>query len=105
MEQYSKLYALYSDGGLLTILTPWGEFNDMAITEISISSEENTEHAANISITLKQLRIAEVEITTFKENIFARRSDIQGAGMVNAGMIEGNKTALKQIISGVGGRK
>ena len=97
-EQYNKLFALYETKELLTVITPWGEFNDMAITEISISSEEDTEHIANISITLKQLRIAEVEIKPFTH--LSSRVDIQNAGMVNAGMIEGNKTALKQIVSG-----
>jgi hypothetical protein len=97
-EQYDKIYALYAEDALFTVSTAFGQFDNMSITELSISSLDETEHAANITVSLKQLRIAEIEIVSFKDNQFAPANQMQSAKAVNIGMITGKKTALKQML-------
>jgi hypothetical protein len=97
IDVYNKLYALYLSNELVSVNTPWGEFKNMAITEISFSSEEDSEHISNITISLKELRIAEVKVTNFKNNLFAPRTEMQNAESVNHGMIEGKRVSFAKL--------
>ncbi|GBR74827.1 hypothetical protein NO1_1935 [Candidatus Termititenax aidoneus] len=100
-EIYTELNALYEQDALLEVDTPWESFSNMAITELSVVEDEETQSITNISITLKEVRIAEIEITAFKGSIDVPRQQIQIAAESNNGQITGQQKDSQSWLHGV----
>lgn len=77
---------------LVSVVLPWGFFQSMMIESIRFSQSGDTQFWSEISVTLKEMRFAQVQTTNFDENLFPPRSDMQSAGEQDAGVTQGQDT-------------
>jgi len=98
-----QLKSLMYTKELVTVQTPWGYFDNMAIDSISITQGEDSKLYSDISVTLKEIRFAEVEFTTFDENLFPQREEMQKQEEADQGQIKGERNSLPfDVISATG---
>lgn len=79
----------------LTVLTPYGEFENMFIRSISLT-QENLNHITDISVTLKQINFSNVIYSEADKNILAefnQNAKAQGTEE-DLGKVTGKKTSL-----------
>lgn len=88
---------------ILSVQTPWDFFDDMTIQSIGISQEGNTNDISDISVTLKQLRISEVEIVDFDEDQFPIRERVQSSLADDQGIIRGQEENVSLLFQAFGG--
>lgn len=86
---YQTLKALKDGRQLLSVTTPWSYHEDMMIESITPTQSAESTGISSFSVTLKQVRFAEVEVTLFDENLFPARSEVQSAEEVNEGLAGG----------------
>jgi len=89
-EAFDKLNALFQTDQVLTIETPWTFMESMMITELTLTQKEDTTDESEISLTLKEVRIASVLVVSFDTDLFAR-NEIQQAPQSNNGIQEGQE--------------
>jgi hypothetical protein len=78
-KAYRELYAYWighNGEKLLTVQTPFDFYENMVITSLSFTQGEDSVSYSDISITLKQLRFAELGITTYNGENFVN-TDVQ----------------------------
>lgn len=91
---FSNLQALFLSKTVLTVQTPWNYYDSMMIERFEFSQDEETELLSSISVTLKEIRFAEVGITSFQDNIEANRNDMQEKGTNDTGQIKGVRNSF-----------
>ena len=104
-QAYDKLSALYKTDQLLTIETPWTPMENMMIQELSFAQREDSKDESEITITLKEIRIAAVITTSFDADLFPTRTEIQQAPQSDNGIQEGqvsNTSIAKSITNAMG---
>lgn len=99
-KAYNSLYSLWQSSTLLTVQTPWDYFIDMRITNIGFAQDADTKEISNISVSLKQLRFADVEKTDFNNYIDTPREEVQIEDTEDIGKIQGRTESF--LFSAVG---
>jgi len=99
-KAYNSLYSLWQSSSLLTVQTPWDYFEDMRITNIGFSQDTETKEITNISVSLKQLRFADIEKTDFNNYIDTPREEVQIEETEDIGKIQGRTESF--LFSAVG---
>lgn len=91
---YSNLEALYNSETVLTVQTPWRYFDSMMIENIQFVQGEESEYISDISVTLKEIRFAQIGITNYENNLNANRNELQSKSKVNTGKIQGSRNSF-----------
>jgi hypothetical protein len=85
---YGTLKSMYSKKELLKIETPLETIENVLITRVSPSYEENTDQSISISISLKEIRFVKLKTANLNKALFAQnmcRADIGLSGSVDSG--------------------
>ena len=102
-KMYQDLKALFETNAVVTVQTPWDYFESMMIENISITQDEISEYVSDISITLKEVRFAELKFSNYDERLRPPRVEVQGEGEQDQGTAKGsNNTLLLDIAARTG---
>lgn len=93
-QAFIDLKALWDSKQIITVHTPWQYFEDMIIESISFNQSSESNKISDISVTVKEVRFAEVEKVAFDDNLFPVRSEIQEAPEQDQGTVEGTRNSL-----------
>ena len=89
-KAFNQLSAL-GDQIILTVQTPWQFFDDMTIQSLGFTQDGVTNEITDISVTLKQIRIAETKTVNFDKNQFPVRENVQSGPDEDQGNIRGQE--------------
>ena len=76
-QAYNDIKALWLSDQALTVQTPWEYFDNMFITELSFTQDETTFLMTDISVTLKEVRFADIEFFSYEGDSNPIREKIQ----------------------------
>lgn len=91
---YSNLEALFKSETVLTVQTPWKYFDSMMIRSLEFTQEEDSEYISNISITLKEVRFAQIGVIDYSDNLEAIRNELQSKETNDSGKIKGTRNSF-----------
>jgi hypothetical protein len=97
---YNDLLSLMEKNQLLKVQTPFAYFESMLIRDITFVQEEDSDSYSDISITLKEMRFAEISITKFDKNLIPPRNQQQEESETDNGNIKGDDSDLLADITG-----
>ena len=86
-QAYGELNALRLAKTPVTLQTPWRYFDSMIITSISFVQPENSADISEISVSLKEFRVAETQTVAFDEDLFPPREQIQSTDQEDQGAV------------------
>ncbi len=87
-QMYEQLEGLRRSNQIVTVQTPWQYFESMMIESLSISQDENTSTWSEVRVTLKEIRFSDLRTTTFDQDLFPPRVDVQSEETVDAGRVQ-----------------
>lgn len=99
-KAYDQLTYLWRRKTLFTVRTPWHQHSCMGIVSMSFKQDESSNDFSNITVTLKEFRIAQTKLSVFKggdTDVTAIQSS-EGQSQGTAGV--SNKTFLKSVGDG-----
>lgn len=100
---YTALMILWMVREPLTITTPWSSFFNFCITNVKLTQPRETKDKTIISITLKQLRLADLTTKPFNAKKYQGRSGAQKAPVVEQGQTQGlPSSALNNVADDFG---
>lgn len=85
MEVYQTLEKLKQNRILVSVYTPYDTLDNMAITNITMSGQDNTKYMTNISVTLQEYRTASTIVRNASENEVSSLLKSQASDEVNNG--------------------
>lgn len=100
---YTKLETLWDTNQIVTVDTPFKFFESMAIELVTCVQDPDTKTITDISVTLKEIRLAETETTKFDESNYSGRAGQQRQPVVDKGKTPGTTrpvSLLKQAFNG-----
>ena len=100
-QAYAQLNTLRKNKIPVTLQTPWTYFDNMIITNISFIQPENSADISEISVTLKEFRVAETRTVDFSNNSAPSRNDIQSAETENLGEVRGETRDISTLENGI----
>jgi hypothetical protein len=90
---YYNLEALFKSETVLTVQTPWRYYDNMLIETLEFTQDES-EFSSSISVTLKEMRFAEIGVISYKNNLDANRNELQSKETEDTGKIRGNRNSF-----------
>lgn len=102
-KAFNNLYALWKSADYVTVQTPWRYFDNMVIKDISFQQNGDTESITDISVTLKQIRVAQTKTASYDEDIFPVREQIQSGEEEDQGVVRGEERNVSLLYSAFGG--
>lgn len=100
-QAYQQLVALRNARTPVTVQTPWNYFDSMIIRDISFRQGETTQDMSEISITLKEFRVAQIRTISFDDTLFPPRVEVQGGPSEDQGIIRGRDEFASSLFQGV----
>ena len=101
---YNQLNAFRLARTPVTVQTPWAYFNSMIITSLTFIQTEESQDYSDISVSLKEFRVAETQTVAFDEDLFPPRTQVQDAPAEDQGLVRGEEgpdaSVLFQITQG-----
>ena len=94
-QGYLKLETLMLTKQIFSVQTPYMLSQSMAIESLSITQDETTKYISDVTVTLKQMRSADVLLTTSSAGAFCRADPFSARGPGRPGLTKG-KPALYQ---------
>lgn len=79
---YDYFKKLRANRTLVSCVTPFGSFSNMAIDKIVAFQDEDTKTMSSFTITLKEIRFADTILVSFSQNKYQSRNGIQQAPQV-----------------------
>jgi len=102
-KAFADISSMWRSKQIVTVQTPWGFFGNMAISGISVRQDANSNDYTDFSITLKEMRFVDIQITTFDAGEYTSAIDAQAAPANNIGQTQGagvdNDSALYKAIA------
>lgn len=99
-EIYEKLNALWGGNIPMTVTTPFDTFSSMYIQSLTLRQDTDN-YIADIELTLKQLKFANVETTKADENVLASYTAQSAADQENNGTAQGkNESLAHKLLNG-----
>lgn len=98
---YNELNGLRLARTPVTLQTPWAYFDSMIITSLSFSQRENSPDISEISVSLKEFRVAEVQTVSFDEDLLPPRQEVQSTPQEDQGNIRGTEENISSLRSAV----
>lgn len=93
-KAFRELFALKRAKEIVTVQTPWGYFDNMIITMISYSQDSETRSITSITVSLKEVRFAEVKTTSYETDLFPPRVNTQEEEKKDIGRIQGREESF-----------
>ena len=87
MLAYKTLFALWKTRELVTVQLPWAYFDTMIIKGVSFTQNAESKEITDISVTLKEMRFAEIKTVNFDQNILPPASEVQEAPEEEGGLV------------------
>lgn len=100
-QVFAKFYELWATRQLVSVYTPFGVYNSMAILSVHATQEEETKSISKFEVTFKEVRAAGMLIDTEDEKKFAGRTAAQMSKQVDKGTSKGT-TVAKSITNWIG---
>ena len=100
-KAYQELKALWQTKGLVTVQTPWEYFDSMIIKSISFTQNADSKQITDISVTLKEMRFAEVKTVNFDKDQFPPAVEVQEAAAEDVGQVRGEEVNWAEVESGL----
>lgn len=88
-EAFLTLETLWRSRAVMSVVTPWRTVDNMTIESITAHQGGVTRGESNFSVNLKELRFAELEFTTYENNLFPARNAVQGEDESDNGLVNG----------------
>jgi len=98
------LKALWKSKQIVSLQTYWEFFGTMVITNISARHDESTDDYTDISITLKEIRLVDVETTEVQDDLFPAANTQQEAAEIDKGKIGGKEEQQSLLYYGLYGQ-
>ncbi len=96
-QAYNTLLALFNTSTVFTVETPYGYFDKMVIEGLSFVQPDESRTMSDITITLKQLRFAEVLNSTSNDETFGGRAGAQRDALADKGKTKGSDTPTSTL--------
>jgi len=93
-----ELRSLWESKELVTVQTPWFYYENMIIQAITFTQDSATSEITDISVTLKEIRIAETKIIDFSTDQFPVREQVQAAAEEDQGVVRGSEGELSSTL-------
>ena len=90
-KAYNSLYSLWKEYSIVTVQTPWRFFRSMAIQNVSLTQNAESKEITDISVTLKEMRIADIKTVNFDQDQFPPAVQIQEAPEEDQGIVRGEE--------------
>lgn len=88
---YHDLKALWKSKQIVSLQTYWEFFPTMSIVNITAQHDDLTDDYTDISVTLKELRLVNVETVPISEDLFPAPDTLQGESTTDKGKISGTE--------------
>lgn len=95
---YHELKALWKSKQIVSVQTYWEFFGTMVITNITARHDETTDDYTDISVTLKEIRLVDVETTEMKDDLFPAANTQQGASEIDKGKLSGSDKDNRSLL-------
>jgi len=102
-KAYQQLFALWKTGEIVTVQTPWAYFDSMAIRSINFTQNAESKEISDISVTLKEMRFAEITTVDFDQDQFPPAVQVQEGEEEDQGIIRGEDRNESFLFSVFGG--
>jgi hypothetical protein len=99
---YHELKALWKSKQIVSLQTYWEFFPTMAIVSITAQHDDATDDYTDISVTLKELRLVNIETTKVNEDLFPASNILQSEETVDKGKVSGTDKNTKSILYSAG---
>lgn len=96
-KAFAELKAMRDSKQIVTVQTPWGFYQNMAIVSISIRQDDKTNDYSDVSVSLKEMRFASVQVTTFDSGSYQSAIDMQAAPATEVGETQGMDTSSSTL--------
>lgn len=102
-KAFAEIRAMRDSKQIVSVQTPWAFFPSMAIQSITARQDEGSTDITDFSVTLKELRFADVQVTEFDENEYRSAIEVQSTPPASVGEVQGqqrNSSLLFNIFGG-----
>lgn len=99
---YHDLKALWKSKQIVSLQTYWEFFPTMSIVNITAQHDDLTDDYTDISVTLKELRLVNVETVPISEDLFQAPDTLQGESTTDKGKISGTEEDSKSLLYSAG---
>lgn len=99
---YHDLKALWKSKQIVSLQTYWEFFPTMSIVNITAQHDDLTDDYTDISVTLKELRLVNVETVPISEDLFPAPDTLQGESTTDKGKISGTGKDSKSLLYSAG---
>ncbi len=98
---FNKLKALFYSNKLLTVQTPWNFYENLMISSVSFSQDENSAQSSDIKVTLKEVRLVKINsyytVLLDPLEFTSSRHDTQVQPQQEVGNVNGEKVELESL--------
>lgn len=101
---YHELKALWKSKQIVSLQTYWEFFGTMIITNVSARHDDKADDYTDISITLKEIRLVDVETTEVQDDLFPAANTQQDAAEIDKGKIGGKEEQQSLLYYGLYGQ-
>jgi len=99
-KAYNALFSLWKEYSIVTVQTPWQFFRSMAIQSVSFTQNAESQEITDISVTLKEMRIADNKTVDFDQDQFPPPVQIQEGAEEDQGIIRGEERDVGPLLLG-----
>lgn len=96
-QAYIYLVGFRDNRTLLTIQTPWGVLKNYVIMNLKFTQPRETKDKSIISITLKEIRLTQIETVKFDANKFQGNAVYENQPQVDNGKTRGEDASLPKV--------
>lgn len=86
---FIELQSLWYSKQVMNVQTPWGFYQNMIIQHVTPKQDESSNDYTDFTVTLKEMRFADVKITTFDSGSYIDAQKIQAAEAAKNGQVQG----------------
>ena len=97
-KAFAKLYSMWRSKQIFYVNTPYKLFPNMAIEALSFTQDDETKYITDIMVTLKEIRIAAVQYTTFDPKKYAGDANAQAEPNTNQGITPPKNVSAAQTV-------
>lgn len=98
---FMELESLFRSQEILTCETPWKYYDNMVIESLDFSQGADSEDFSDVTITLKEMRFARVQVIDFDETLFANRNQVQSQEKTETGKVQGKQKGNGILLSAI----
>lgn len=89
-KAYQEIFTLWQSQELVTVQLPWAYFDSMVISSVSLSQGGESKDISEISVSLKEFRVAQTKMVDYNKDQFPPREEVQSGEEEDQGVIHGD---------------